>query len=259
MRLLAHAKVNIGLLAGDRRPDGYHDLETYMARVELADNLDVEIEPASSLSITLEGNDYLQGGMDLMEKAARAFSSYWGLGFTLYVRIEKHIPVQAGLGGGSSDAAAVLNALSSFFSKPLPVELSADVGSDVPFLASGFTAALCKGRGEILQPCQGFSGQDLYILVPEDRVETKAAFNALDSIARPLRNLPALGSCAPTREVYPNDFELVYKGLRPEALLGGPCYCSLTGSGSGWFAVTRFLDECLFTSAGFALHKTRFM
>lgn len=259
MRLQAHAKVNIGLLAEDLRDDGYHNIKTYMAKVELADFLEVSIEPSTSLSVSLEGNDYLHGEQDLMEKAAYAFYSFWGIGFALSVRIEKHIPLQAGLGGGSSDAAVVLQALSSYFSKPLPVELSARVGSDVPFLASGYSAAFCTGRGEILTPCQGFTGQELYILVPEDRVATRAAFNALDSIARPFRNLPALGSCAPSREVYPNDFELVYKGLRPEALLGGPFYCSLTGSGSGWFAITSSLDECLLTSAGFDLHRTRFI
>ena len=259
MRVRAYAKVNIGLLVGDRRADGYHELETYMAKVGLFDELEVSIRPARELSVTLEGNDYLPQGEDLMEKAARLFSRHWGISFHLSVRIEKHIPLQAGLGGGSADAAAVLNALSVFFSKPLPVELSASVGSDVPFLASGFPCALAKGRGELLTPAPAPSGQDVYILVPEERVGTAAAFEALDSIARPRRVLPALGSCAPAREVYPNDFELVYKGKRPEGLLEGPDYCSLSGSGSSWFVITRFLDECLFTSAGFVLHKTRFI
>lgn len=259
MKRLAHAKVNIGLIVGKRRPDGYHDLETYMARIGMADLLELEIVPSDSLSITLEGNDYLQGGEDLMEKAARAFSAWWGINFSLSVRIEKRIPLEAGLGGGSSDAACVLEALSSFFSKPLPVELCAAVGSDVPFLASGAVCARVTGRGEVVEPCDGFSGETVYVLVPRSGVNTAAAFKALDSIARPLRHLPALGSCVPEREVYPNDFELVYTGERPEGLLRGPDYCSLTGSGSGWFIITRFLNECLFTSADYVLHQTEFM
>ena len=239
MRLEAYAKVNIGLIVGGRRPDGYHDIESYMALVDIRDTIDAEIRPSKSLSVEIESSvPYLEDGtMDLMEKAARIFSERFSLPFSLSLRIDKRIPSQAGLGGGSADGAAVLRFLFGRYgiSEGL-LETAAAVGSDVPFLASGYRTALVRGRGEIVEERTGLHGRPLAIFVPEERSSTGKAYALLDGMERPERHLPPL-SPSLDKASFPNDFERVFPPQVPEAVIRSGAFVSLTGSGSAWYAI----------------------
>ncbi len=254
MRLEANAKINIGLLVGDRRPDGYHSIETIMARISLSDAIEAVAEPAGRFSVSIEGNEgYVGGGADLMEKAARAFFCGSGIPFSLRIAIDKRIPVGAGFGGGSSDAAEILRYLSacfpSAFDGPSLLSLAASVGSDVPFFVSGLSGAFVAGRGDAIRPASVPHRSRVLLFIPEERVATEGAYSALDSMARPLRHLPPLDHGFPTRASHPNDFELLLGGIPafiPHDIVSSGAYVSMTGSGSAWFAILRGEEDVKF-------------
>ena len=147
----AFAKVNLTLEVRARRPDGYHELCSVFATVDLADT--VRVAPAATLDVRITPDVGAAPGDDLASRAVRAFAAAAGREPRAVVRIRKRIPVAAGLGGGSSDAAAVLRALASVWRVALPTsDVEASIGSDVPFFASGGPFAYVTGRGEHVRP-----------------------------------------------------------------------------------------------------------
>lgn len=261
MKVKAYGKVNIGLRVGDRRPDGYHDIDTYMGRIALADSLDILIRPADAFSCRISGNEgYLnEGEEDLMEKAAKVFSSSASLSFGIDIAIEKHIPVQGGLGGGSSDAAAVLTALDSYFGTGLDlVALGAEVSSDVPFFASGYRFAHVTGRGEQVEESPGPERMPVILAVPEHKVPTGYAFSVLDAIKRDRTPLPPLTRDIPDKKDFPNDFELIGENACPFIKADG--FASLSGSGAVWYLIPElFQDEWLEIRGYCVKYKTEFI
>lgn len=147
----APAKINLGLQVTGRRPDGYHELVSVMQTLELADEVSVESAPTVSGRPSLPG---LAAEDDLALRAAHLLRGTLGVTFGARVSVEKRIPAAAGLGGGSSDAAAVLTALNQLWEANVDharlAQVAADLGSDVPFLVRGGTA-LATGRGEFLR------------------------------------------------------------------------------------------------------------
>ncbi len=152
LRAPAHAKVNLVLGVGPRRVDGYHDLETLMVPVALADVLRVRVTKGEGpVTCRVPARPELDGPGNLAARAAESFRRTAGVNDGIEIEIEKRIPVTAGLGGGSSDAAAVFRALARAYRLPLE-RFAADaleVGSDVPFFL-GRGAAWARGRGELL-------------------------------------------------------------------------------------------------------------
>ena len=246
MVLEANAKINIGLLVGKKRDDGFHDIETIMARISLKDRIELEIKPSPSLVVSIKGNEgYIGTGMDLMEKAAIVFSNLTGFSFSLDISIDKKIPSEAGLGGGSSDAAAVFSFLNEYFGEPLEKEeliaSSFAIGSDVPFFVSGYSGAFVSGKGDAVEEAYVPHGKKLLLLVPNEKTKTGEAYSKLDAIERKKRRLPSLLDSFPSRSTHPNDFELVshnfYSSLFPPEILSSGAYISMTGSGSAWYAL----------------------
>ncbi len=172
VRLIAPAKVNLALEVLRRRPDGYHEVETVMTTVDLADRVTIEMAPpGSGLSITLEG-DYAAGIVpeeDLARRAAIRMADAAGREPDLAITVEKRIPSPGGLGGGSSDAAAVIRGLRHLWRLDWPMErleaVAATLGSDVPFFLHGGTAR-CSGRGERVEPLRDVTKLRMLILVP---------------------------------------------------------------------------------------------
>ena len=155
----AHAKVNLWLNVVGRRADGYHLLDSLVAFVDLADTL--EVRPSDRLSLEIAGPQAgeLAGEPDnLVLKAARLLADRAGVAPLAAIRLGKHIPVAAGLGGGSADAAAALRALADLWRVALPEEelldLAASLGADVSMCLAGRTA-LASGVGERLSPHRG--------------------------------------------------------------------------------------------------------
>lgn len=148
LTLDARAKLNLTLEVLGRRPDGYHETASIMQTLELADT--VSIGPSESLEVTCSAPD-LKGETNLAWKAAELLRREAGVSKGAHISIDKNIPVSAGLGGGSSDAAATLVGLNSMWELGLSHDelraLGAELGSDVPFLIEGGTA-IALGRGE---------------------------------------------------------------------------------------------------------------
>ncbi|GEJ58655.1 4-(cytidine 5'-diphospho)-2-C-methyl-D-erythritol kinase [Anaeromyxobacter diazotrophicus] len=170
-RVRAPAKVNLVLRVGPPREDGYHDLATLMVPLDLADRIEVRLSRGRRGPVTcrVPGRPELDGPSNLAARAAEAFRGRFGVADAVALTVEKRVPVTAGLGGGSSDAAAVLRALARAYGvrdRQALAEAGLAVGSDVPFfLGSG--PAWAAGRGERLAPAI-VPPLDLVLLYPED-------------------------------------------------------------------------------------------
>ena len=253
LRARAPAKVNLVLCVGPRRPDGYHDLETLMVPLDLADDVTVRVAFGRRGAVTcrVPRRPELDGPRNLAARAAEAFRKLVGVRDAVHLTIEKRIPVTAGLGGGSSDAAAVLRALARAYELQDLADLAGaalDVGSDVPFFL-GRGPAWAAGRGEQLTPAR-VPSLDLVLLYPNDpalAIRAGDAYAWLDD-ARAASGLPTPGETLPHRKWQPsfarNDlqgpcFER-YPALRTAAgrLVGqGATAAIMSGSGPTVFGI----------------------
>lgn len=178
MKVKAYAKLNLYLNIVRVREDGYHELDMIMQEVDLADIL--TLTPATEITVDCPG---VAQEKNLAYRAAKAFFQKNGIAGGVQISIEKHIPSEAGMGGGSSDAAAVLRALNDLYGKPLTEkrlwELALPLGADVPFAVSGGTAR-AQGIGEILTPIQNRLQVSYIIVKPRRGVPTGEAFRLAD-------------------------------------------------------------------------------
>ncbi len=155
VKQFAPAKINLYLHILGKRPDGFHELETLMAPISLGDSLEIDLLPGGEIEFTCSDPALSDAKENLATKAARIFLDEFKLTTGARIHLEKKVPVGAGLGGGSSDAAAVLRALRELTRTKCTdaklAELAARLGSDIPFFIYG-VPAVCRGRGEIIEP-----------------------------------------------------------------------------------------------------------
>src|SRR6266704_387946 len=184
----AYAKINLTLDVLGRRDDGYHALATVMQTIDLHDTICLSTADAGDVQVICT-SPALSSSENLAVRAAQLLRRRLGLTRGVVIELHKRIPVAAGLGGGSSDAAAVLLALKRWWQLPLApsdlLDLAASLGSDVPFFLSG-GLALCEGRGERVTPlpqCWPPSMRWLLLLKPAISVSTASVFRALTSDA----------------------------------------------------------------------------
>ena len=249
MILFPPAKINIGLKVLFKRPDGYHELETIMMETPFTDVLEIvesdEFRFTQS-GILIEGNE----ADNLCVKAYRLLQERHGIG-PVHIHLQKHIPMGAGLGGGSADAAYVLSGLNNFFELNLSAETlenyAAELGSDCPFFIRG-GAQLAKGRGEILSPIQlNLKGYYLYLLNIGIHVGTKEAYaNVHFSAAEPSLATLIEKGIENWKETIFNDFEQSVFPLYPELASikaqlynQNAIYAGMSGSGSTLFAIFK--------------------
>ena len=253
-RVSAQAKVNLYLRILAREASGYHQIETIFLRLALADEVVVRTGVAGR-TLDCRGPDVGPMERNLAWRAAMALRHAGGPD-TFAIEIEKKIPVGAGLGGGSADAAAVLRALNSLSENPLPDEkllaLAGTLGADVPFLTSDAAMALAWGRGERMVALDPPPSLPVVLLVPPFPISTSDAYAWLDTHGKssaPAPRLwhaddfvgwPALASLAH------NDFESVVSARHPEVselVRGlrrmGASPAMMSGSGSTVFGVFR--------------------
>lgn len=181
----ARAKLNLSLDVLGKRPDGYHELRMVMQSSGLCDEVYVELRESGYFMAETNRKYIPSGEKNEAVKAARAFFAAAGLDRGAYIRIEKRIPVCAGLGGGSADAAAVLRALNGLtganFGAQELRDIAAQVGSDVPFCVEGGTA-LVTGRGEAVQALSPLPGCAVVICMPHFTCSTPELFTRLDAL-----------------------------------------------------------------------------
>jgi len=181
----ARAKVNLTLHIKGTRPDGYHELESLVAFADVCDEL--AFSPASEDSLSLEGPfARLVDGENLVLKAKRAVDSWLGVTTSGHFRLKKNIPVAAGLGGGSSDAAAAIRALLKVYDSAgnakTFIKQSAAIGADVPVCLQN-SAAWMRGLGERVTPVLGLMPLPALLVNPRIKLSTAAVFKTLNAKA----------------------------------------------------------------------------
>ena len=253
----AHAKVNLFLRVLARESDGYHGLETLFCLVSLADTLRAERREGRGVTIEVEGADVGPPEQNLAVRAAGLVLEATGQRFAVHLTLVKRIPVRAGLGGGSSDAAAALLATNVLANGAVPrhelLQFAARLGADVPFFVSGAPLALAWGHGERLLQLPRLPAAPALLLTPPVGVGTAQAYGWVDAARRSAGrrgavalDLDALSRWGDIGRMAGNDFESPVFERAPviraafEALAGTrPLVCRMSGSGSSLFAVYR--------------------
>jgi 4-diphosphocytidyl-2-C-methyl-D-erythritol kinase len=184
MRFLSPAKVNLSLEVGRPRPDGYHEIQTLMHRIDLADQIEMEPE-GEGIALSVEGEETPPGPENLAHRAARTFFRETGIAGGVRLRLRKRIPVAAGLGGGSSNAATVLMGLNEVFGAQIDdrrlMAWAAGIGADVPFFIFK-EPAWAVGKGERLRAAKLPADLWFLLLVPPFRISTAWAYAAYDRL-----------------------------------------------------------------------------
>ena len=180
----AYAKINLFLDVINRREDGFHDIVSIMQSVSLCDTVLINATKSDKTNIVLTCSDESLplNNDNLIYKAAEKYLSYYGLCANVEIHLEKLIPIGAGLGGGSSDAAATLRGLDCIFKLSRNddlIKVASELGSDVPFCLLG-GRALCTGRGEKMEAIVDFPFNYFVIAIGKERVSTPKAYRALD-------------------------------------------------------------------------------
>ena len=181
----AYAKINLTLDVLGKRDDGYHDLKTVMQTISLRDDIEIDVGTGKPWKLVCDKDGIPNDERNLAWKAAKLFCDTLQKDpGGLEIRITKRIPSQAGLAGGSADAAAVLRALNGHFGSPLSIwalaELGAQIGSDVPFCVVGGTM-MCEGRGERMRKLPDMPECVIVVCKPEFSISTPELFRAIDS------------------------------------------------------------------------------
>ena len=272
LALRAPAKVNLYLRITGRRPDGYHTLDTLMQKVDLQDHLMLRAT-SGGVSLQCQGADLPENENNLVFRAAELFLASFGSRCDrpapgVAITLTKNIPVAAGLGGGSSDAAATLAGLNALFTCNCTAqelaELGLRLGADVPFFLHDAPAAVATGIGELLRSAPTLCGHDVLLVNPGFPVSTQWAYQTFAltkkeeacTLAR-FKKVPK-GAGGPRLELpydLQNDLEAVTMSrypeigqLKRELLARGAVTALMSGSGPtvfGLFADRRSAECCL--------------
>jgi 4-diphosphocytidyl-2-C-methyl-D-erythritol kinase len=249
MQALAPAKINLSLKILGRRKDGFHEIETLIAPISLCDEIKIERRSMKrGIAFRCDDASVPKGEDNLVVRAAKVFFDRMKLHSSVSIELKKKIPYGAGLGGGSSDAASTLLALNELFETNLPREALAKmaemIGSDVPFFIFQ-SAAVCKGRGELVSPTRLREPLPLLLLKPEFSVSTPWAYARW----RDSREIPGVSYASQEfdGQTFVNDLErpvfekFVFLAQLKMWLLKQPeiGVALMSGSGSTVFAVPR--------------------
>lgn len=250
MILKAYAKINLGLWIINKREDGYHNLQTIFHKINFFDEL--EVKTSQKTSIETNDNNLPKDGRNLCIKAVRLFNTKFQTNLNVKIILKKNIPIGAGLGGGSSDAAIVLRALSQLTEKKIEhkelMEAALELGSDVPYFLNEGTA-FATGRGEILDYFCLSLPYWILTVTPLIHISTKWAYKNLrlkDHQKNDLRSmiLENISNLNLIKDLVTNDFEdFIFenypeiKNIKKSLYESGAKFALLSGSGSTVFAL----------------------
>jgi 4-diphosphocytidyl-2-C-methyl-D-erythritol kinase len=253
--MLAGLKINLSLRVGERRADGFHELATVLAALPIGDSL--ELEPAAATRVDAPG---LPRGDGLVTRALALLAGRAGHGAGWRVQIDKRAPVGAGLGGGSADAGAALRLANATLAEPLGAEellaIAAQVGSDVPFFASGRACALARGRGEALEHCTLGAAAWAVLAWPGVELSTAQVYTAYRPPARASERVAelfaarfAVSGAEQLAALVENDLAAPAEQLCPQAATlraaltaAGALVACVSGSGSAVFGLFASQD-----------------
>ncbi len=253
--IIAFAKLNLGLHVLEKRADGYHNIETVFLRIGWHDEL--RFRPSNRLEMTCSDPELPVDERNLCIQAAKVVLG--GVDLGVHIHLQKAIPFGAGLGGGSSDAAATLLVCNELWNRGLSsadlAALGAELGSDVPFFL-GSAVALGRGRGEMLEALpvpNALIDRFLAVIVPNTKISTSEAYSEVHPTAESridLKELILEGELSDWRRHLVNDFESGILGgyseireVKEHLYASGASYASLSGSGSAVFGVFDSMDS----------------
>lgn len=255
--LSAPAKINLFLRVLAREDSGYHGIETLFCKISWADTLTVAQADGRTVALTTEGEECGPPAENLAVRAAQMVLDATGNRIGVSLHLVKNIPAKAGLGGGSSDAAAALDGVNQLMGNPIPrhelLQLGSKLGADVPFFLSGASLALGWDRGDRLFRLPPLPPAPGLLLIPPVGVSTADAYKWVDATRADAGrrgalalDLDALQSWGSIGRMAGNDFEGAVFGRQPsireafEKLVSTqPLVCRLSGSGSALFAIYR--------------------
>lgn len=247
MQVLAPAKINLSLRVLGKRPDGFHEIETLIAPISLYDTIEIE-KQNRWIDFRCDDPTLSSGDDNLVVRAAKRFLDHARIKSGLSIKLQKKIPHGAGLGGGSSDAAATLSGLNQLFETGLSrdelAKLGSQIGSDVVFFLFE-SPATCKGRGEIVEPAKLKNKLSLLLLKPEFGVASGWAYSRWENS----KEIPGVPYAAQSLngQQFGNDLErpvfekFIFLAELKKWLLKQPEVAAalMSGSGSTVFAVLR--------------------
>ena len=255
LSVLAPAKINLSLLIAGKRPDGYHEIETIMAKVNFFDELLIQQGQNKGIELNCKGQQWAPEGKDnLVYKAAELFFTHCHIQSDIHITLIKNIPAGSGLGSASSDAAAALIGLNRFFATNLSHEimtkLAAELGSDVAFFLNG-PLAMCRGRGEKIEQIEENYDFFTLILLPYVSISTKMVYanykhdyNLYNQLSSEIRGFIdknridfAAKMCANMLEKTCFDLVKSLAELKEKVESLGVKPCCLSGSGSAIFCI----------------------
>ncbi len=236
----APAKINRELRVGALRPDGYHEVFSRIVSIDLADRL--EVEPAEELQFSCAGAKLPADDSNLVLRSAKALAQHLGIAPRARIQLEKRIPVGAGLGGGSADAAVTLLLLARLWEFSCSLEelsgIAAGLGSDVPFFLVGGEADV-HGRGERVIPREGVVEEELLLLVPPFSLATRRVYETFDRLRGGRATLPARLELETSGDFFgPNDLAEAVRQAEPRieeylrSAREAAAEFAITGSGS---------------------------
>ena len=258
-RARAPAKINLLLRVHERDATGFHRIETLFCALELADELTLDVEGGRGVTLEVDGPDLGPVDENLAVRAALGFLDRAGVERAIAIRLKKRIPAGGGLGGGSSDAAAVLTTLARMIpgvvSPEALREVAASLGSDVPFFLRGDPIAMGSARGDVLLPAPRLPSAPVLLALPPFPISTEAAYRWLDDGRAGRQDGPVIAaevgppsSWAEAERIASNDFEgPVFerhprlREIRDTLKEAGAPIALLAGSGSTVFGI--FPDE----------------
>jgi 4-diphosphocytidyl-2-C-methyl-D-erythritol kinase len=176
LTIKAPAKINLFLKVLNRRPDGYHEIESLMQKIDLCDILHLS-RHGEDISLSCPETTLPEDQGNIIYRAAQAFFSATGIKAGIKIILEKKIPIAAGLGGGSSDAAAVVMGLNTLLNSNLHreelLDIASPLGADVPFFVEAYSAAMATGIGDKLEQVKSLEGFSIVLVNPGFGVSTK--------------------------------------------------------------------------------------
>lgn len=271
----AFAKINFGLEVLQKRPDGFHNINTIFLRVGLFDTLSFEFDENAEriISVDCKPSIGILQGQNLVFKAAKILQTSIGTDFNVSISISKKIPAGAGLGGGSSDAACALKTLPKLWNISVDNQLidliGQQLGSDVGFFLNDSPAAIGRNRGELITPFSFALPYWILIVYPNIHVSTPWAYRALNiTQTKPTTNYPKLlanNSLTSEflRENIKNDFETVIFAeyptiatIKEQLYEFGAIFALMSGSGSSIFGLFNDKNAAKFAAHAFSEHQT---
>ena len=256
IQILAPAKINLSLKILNKRKDGYHNIASVFRKIKLYDEIFMEVKSAPVFSCKITGNFDFPEKENLIYKAAELYSSYIQRSICFTISCKKNIPEGSGLGGGSSDAAAILKAvnilMNNLCGESELMALACKLGSDVPFFIDKSNMALVTGRGEeIVRIPQILNNYWLVLVFPGFIISSSDAYQKFDLLQDSsqytdfnAKTMYEQLSLSPEFWDYTNDFEKIitkeyplYTMIKEQMVHLNTLFYSLTGSGSAYFGI----------------------